>query len=53
LDLGDGQKSLIDLDSLYLPEQKTPLPDLPRVNKAVLAHTLNDFMDMSIHEYST
>lgn len=36
-----------------MPEQKTPLPDIPRVNKAVLGHALNDFMDMSIHEYST
>ncbi len=52
VDLGDGQASLIDIDSVYQMGTNSEVPDLKRVEKVCLGHCLNDFLDMSIHEYS-
>lgn len=50
--MGDGTVSYVDLDSIYTPETKTEVPDLRRLPKTMLAHAMNDFIDMGIHEYS-
>ena len=52
VDMGDGQQTLVDIDALYASEAKTRVPDIPWVDKVCLTHALNDFLDMSLHEYS-
>jgi len=52
VDMGDGHQTLVDIDALYASEAKTGAPDIPRVDKVCLTHALNDFLDMSLHEYS-
>ncbi len=52
VDFGDGMKSLIDIDSIYPKETWTKIPDLGRLEKNCISHTLNDFLDLSVQEYS-
>jgi hypothetical protein len=52
VDFGDGMKSLIDIDSIFPKETRTKVPDLGRLEKNCLTHTLNDFLDLSVQEYS-
>lgn len=44
VDFGDGHKSLIDIDSIY-PVERTSVPDMNRIAKQCLIHTINDFLD--------
>lgn len=44
VDFGDGHKSLIDIDSIY-PVEKALVPDMNRIAKQCLIHTINDFLD--------